>query len=237
MVFSIRKNSLKMKITNYGHSTFSVKFSGKTLLFDPFITPNELAKDIRLEDIAADYILLSHGHFDHVNDAVALAKQTGATVIANFEVATWIGKQGIEKTHPMNLGGGYQFDFGRVKLTPAIHSSAMPDGTYGGTAGGFLISGEEGAFFYAGDTALTLDFQLIPEEVLLRFAVLPIGDNFTMGARDAAHASQLLRCQEIIGVHYDTFPWIKIDHEAAKAEFDKVGAHLHLPAIGASLEL
>jgi L-ascorbate metabolism protein UlaG (beta-lactamase superfamily) len=226
-----------MKFTYYGHSTFSVKFSGKTLLFDPFITPNELAKDIRLEDIAADYILLTHGHFDHVNDAVALAKQTGATVIANFEVATWLGKQGVEKTHPMNIGGGYQFDFGRVKLTTAIHSSTMPDGANGGTAGGFLISGEEGAFYYAGDTALTLDFQLIPEEVSLRFAVLPIGDNFTMGARDAAHASQLLRCQKIIGVHYDTFPWIKIDHAAAVTEFTKVGASLLLPEIGASLEL
>ncbi len=226
-----------MKFTYYGHSTFSVKFSGKALLFDPFITPNDLAKHIRLEDISADYILLSHGHVDHVADAVALAKQTGATVIANFEVATWIGQQGVEKTHAMNLGGGYQFDFGRVKLTPAIHSSGMPDGTYGGNPGGFLISGEEGAFFFAGDTALTLDFQLIPEEVALRFAVLPIGDNFTMGARDAAHASQLLRCQQIVGVHYDTFPWIKIDRSAAVAEFDKVGAKLHLPEIGASLEL
>lgn len=226
-----------MHFTYYGHSTFSVQISGKMLLFDPFITPNELAKDVRLEDISADYILLSHGHVDHVADAVALAKQTGATVLANYEVATWIGNQGIEKTHPFNLGGGYQFDFGRVKLVPALHSSSMPDGTYGGNPGGFLISGEEGSFYFAGDTALTLDLQLIPEEGPLRFAVLPIGDNFTMGVRDAARASQLLGCTEIVGVHYDTFPWIKIDHEAAKAEFAKVGARLHLPPIGGSLEL
>jgi len=226
-----------MHFTYYGHSTFSVKVSGKTLLFDPFITPNDLAKDIRLEDISADYILLSHGHVDHVADAVALAQQTGATVIANFEVATWLGQKGIEKTHPMNLGGGYQFDFGRVKLVPALHSSAMPDGAYGGNPGGFVISSEEGSFYFAGDTALTLDFQLIPEETPLRFAVLPIGDNFTMGARDAARASQLLKCQEIVGVHYDTFPWIKIDKAAAAREFDKVGARLHLPAIGASIDL
>lgn len=226
-----------MHFTYYGHSTFSVKVSGKTLLFDPFITPNDLAKDIRLEDISADYILLSHGHVDHVADAVALAQQTGATVIANFEVATWLGQKGIEKTHPMNLGGGYQFDFGRVKLVPALHSSAMPDGVYGGNPGGFVISSEEGSFYFAGDTALTLDFQLIPEETPLRFAVLPIGDNFTMGARDAARASQFLKCQEIVGVHYDTFPWIKIDKAAAAKEFDKVGARLHLPAIGASIDL
>lgn len=226
-----------MHFTYYGHSTFSVKVSGKTLLFDPFITPNDLAKDIRLEDISADYILLSHGHFDHVNDAEALAKQTGATVIANFEIATWLGQKGVKKTHPMNLGGSYSFDFGRVKLVNALHSSALPDGTYGGGPGGFIVSSEEGAFYYAGDTALTLDFQLIPEEFDLRFAVLPIGDNFTMGARDAARASQLLKCQEIVGVHYDTFPWIKIDKAAAAAEFEKVGARLHLPAIGASREL
>jgi L-ascorbate metabolism protein UlaG (beta-lactamase superfamily) len=226
-----------MHLTNYGHSTISVKVSGKTLLFDPFITPNELAKKIRLEDITADYILLSHGHFDHVNDAEALAKQTGATVIANFEIVTWLGKKGIEKIHPMNIGGGYSFDFGRVKLVSALHSSALPDGTYGGSPGGFVVSSEEGAFYFAGDTALTLDFQLIAEEFDLRFAVLPIGDNFTMGARDAARASQLLKCQDIVGVHYDTFPWIKIDKAAATAEFTKVGARLHLPEIGSSVEL
>lgn len=226
-----------MHFTYYGHSTFSVKVSGKTLLFDPFITPNDLAKNIRLEDISADYILLSHGHVDHVADAEALAKQTGATVIANFEVATWLGQKGVDKAHPMNLGGSFQFDFGRVKLVPALHSSAMPDGAYGGNPGGFVISSTEGNFYFAGDTALTLDFQLIPEETPLRFAVLPIGDNFTMGARDAARASQLLKCREIVGVHYDTFPWIKIDKAAAMAEFEKVGARLHLPAIGASLEL
>ena len=226
-----------MKLTYFGHSCFSVEYAGKKLLFDPFITPNELAKSIALETISADYLLITHGHFDHLADAVALAKQTGATVVANFEVAQWLGKQGLEKLHPMNPGGGWNFEFGRVEMTSAIHSSSLPDGSYGGVPGGFVISGKGGAFYYAGDTALTLDLQLISEIHALQFAVLPIGDNFTMGYADAIRAARLLKCDRVVGVHYDTFPFIRIDKHAAYGSFIAAGKSLLLPGIGETIDV
>jgi L-ascorbate metabolism protein UlaG (beta-lactamase superfamily) len=226
-----------MKFTYYGHSCFAVETNGFTLLFDPFITANELAQGISLADIRADYILISHGHFDHIDNAVALAKQTGATVIANFEIYLWLQKLGVEKVHPMNHGGGFDFPFGRVKFVNAVHSSQLPDGSYGGNAGGFVVDTAEGAFYYAGDTALTLDMQLIGEEFQLRFAVLPIGDNFTMGAKDATRAAAFVKCREIVGVHYDTFPPIKIDKAKAAATFHAADLRLHLPKIGETIEL
>ncbi len=226
-----------MKYTCYGHSCFGLETAGKTLLFDPFITPNELARHISLDQIKADYILISHGHFDHMNDAVALAKKTGATVISNFEIVTWLGKQGVEKVHPMNHGGGWDFDFGHVKYVAAVHSSQLPDGSYGGNAGGFVVENGDGAFYFAGDTALTLDMKLIGEEFALRFAVLPIGDNFTMGAEDAVRAADLLNCRSVVGVHYDTFPLIKIDHALTRDTFARADVTLHLPAIGETIDL
>jgi L-ascorbate metabolism protein UlaG (beta-lactamase superfamily) len=226
-----------MKFTYYGHSCFAVEIADQTILFDPFITPNELAREISLDQIKADYILISHGHFDHISDAVDLAKRTGATVISNFEIVTWLGKQGIAKTHPMNHGGGRDFDFGRVKYVAAVHSSQLPDGTYGGNPGGFVIGNSEGSFYYAGDTALTRDMKLIGDEFDLRFAVLPIGDNFTMGTKDAIRATDFIKCKSIVGVHYDTFPPIKIDRAVAEGAFAKAGLKLHLPAIGETINL
>jgi len=226
-----------MKLTYYGHSCFAVETGAAILLFDPFIRANSLAASVDVSGIRADYILLSHGHFDHVSDAVELARQTGATMISNFEISTWLGAQGVDKAHPMNHGGSFQFPFGRVKFVNAIHSSVLPDGTYGGNPGGFVVEAAEGAFYYAGDTALTLDMQLIAEEFDLAFAVLPIGDNFTMGANDAGRASKLLKCKQVVGVHYDTFPPIKIDHEEAKSTLARHGATLHLPRIGESISL
>jgi len=226
-----------MKLTSYGHSCFAVETAGQTLLFDPFITPNELAKDIKLEDIKADYILISHGHFDHMFDAVDLAGRTGATVIANFEIYTWLGKKGIAKAHPMNHGGAFNFPFGRVKFVNAVHSSLLPDGANGGNPGGFVVETKDGVFYYSGDTALTLDMQLIGEDFDLRFAVLPIGDNFTMGAKDAVRAARFVKTKTVVGCHYDTFPPIKIDHAAAKKTFADAGMTLHLVEIGKSVEL
>ncbi|MGH8046109.1 MAG: metal-dependent hydrolase [Chthoniobacterales bacterium] len=225
-----------MKFTYYGHSCFAVETGGKTLLFDPFITPNELAKAIDVDAIPADYILLSHGHFDHVTDAVRIARRTGAPVIANYEVSQWIGNQGITAVQAMNPGGSHAFDFGRVKSVVAIHSSSLPDGSYGGQPGGFVVETKEGNFYFAGDTALTLDMKLIAEEFALRFAVMPVGDSFTMGAADAAKAAGLVGCDEVVGVHFDTWPPIQIDHEAAKAEFSKAGRQLHLLKVGESLD-
>jgi L-ascorbate metabolism protein UlaG (beta-lactamase superfamily) len=217
-----------MKVTYYGHSCFSVVIGGKTLLFDPFITPNPLAKSVDAKKIAADFILVSHGHGDHVADAVDIAKRTSALVIANFEVATWFNQQGAPNVHPMNHGGGFNFDFGRVKFVSAIHSSTMPDDSPGGNPGGFIIESAEGNFYYSGDTALTMDMKLIGESVKLKFAVLCVGDNFTMGLDDAVKAAEFIRCNEVLGVHYDTFPPIKIDHAAAKEKFKAAGKALHL---------
>ncbi|MDR1146010.1 MAG: metal-dependent hydrolase [Verrucomicrobiales bacterium] len=225
-----------MQLTYFGHSCFSVAASGRTLLFDPFITPNPLAAHIDVDTVSADYLLLSHGHADHLADAAAIAKRTGATVIAPFEVGNWIAGQGVATVRHMNHGGRASFDFGTVKLTNAIHSSSLPDGSYGGNPAGFLVTVSGESFYYSGDTALTLDMQLIGESARLRFAVLPIGDNFTMGCEDALTASRFLQCDQIVGAHYDTFPPIKIDHARAVALFQQAGKTLHLPAIGGRLD-
>jgi L-ascorbate metabolism protein UlaG (beta-lactamase superfamily) len=223
-----------MKVTCYGHSCFAVETAGRTLLFDPFIAPNELARSIDLNKVHADFILISHGHFDHLADAVAIAKRTGATVISNYEITVWLGQQGLAKTHPLNHGGGARFDFGRAKFTSAIHSSGLPDGTYGGNPGGFLVETTDGAFYYSGDTALTYDMKLIGESTRLRFAALPIGDNFTMGVDDAIKAAEFVRCDEILGLHYNTFPPIRIDTADAVRKFKAAHKNLHLLLPGES---
>ena len=226
-----------MQFTYYGHSCFEVETNGTKILFDPFITHNELAKNIKPESIKADYILLSHGHADHTADAVALARSTGARVVCSWEIYEWLGKKGISNVHPMNTGGRRDFGPFAVKCTVAQHSSGLPDGSYGGNPMGFIITSPEGSFYYSGDTALTLDMQLIPKWAKLNFAVLPIGDNFTMGYEDAAEAATLISCRTIIGVHYDTFGFIKIDHGKAIQAFENKGCSLLLPAIGETISL
>ncbi|MFP4093279.1 MAG: metal-dependent hydrolase [Cyclobacteriaceae bacterium] len=225
-----------MKLTYYGHSCFAVEVGGKNLLFDPFITPNELAKDIDVDQITADYILVSHGHQDHVADAVAIAKRTGARLISNYEIIGWFAGQGVENGHPMNHGGSASFEFGTVKYVNAVHSSVLPDGTYGGNPGGFIISGDNKSFYFAGDTALTMDMQLIPRFAKLDLAILPIGSNFTMDANDAVVAADFIQCNKVMGVHYDTFPYIKIEHEKAKKAFSDAGKELILAEIGATID-
>jgi len=226
-----------MKLTYFGHSCFLVESGGTRLLFDPFITPNPLAVGVDITKIQADVILISHAHADHIADAVVLAKQTGAKVVANWEIADWLGRQGVSNTHPMNHGGSVALPCGTAKMVNAIHSSSLPDGTYGGNPAGFVVETGEGSFYYAGDTALTLDMNLIAEEFALRFAVLPIGDTFTMGAKDAVKAAELCGAKKVVGVHYNTFPPIQIDTAAAQAVFAKDGLELLLPAIGATIEL
>jgi len=225
-----------MKLTYYGHACFAVVAGGKTLLFDPFITPNPLAKKIDAGKIAADFILVSHGHGDHVADVIAIAQRTGATVIAPFEVGDWFEKKGVKNVQAMNHGGAAQVSFGRVKLTAAIHSSSMPDGSYGGNPCGFVIESNDGNFYYSGDTALTCDMKLIGEQTTLRFAVLPIGDFYTMGIEDAVRAASLIGVSRIVGVHYDTFPPIQIDRAAAAKAAEAAGKELVLPAIGETID-
>ncbi len=226
-----------MQLTYYGHSCFAIMAHGKAILFDPFITQNDLAKDISITEINADYILLSHGHADHIADCVAIAEMTGAKVICSWEVYEWLHRQGITNTHPMNIGGRWDFGDFSVKCTVAQHSSGLPDGSYGGNPMGFIIYTNEGNFYYSGDTALTLDMQLIPKWAKLNFAVLPIGDNFTMGCEDAAEAAKMIGCKNIVGVHYDTFGFIKIDHAKALKTFEAEGCNLYLPKIGETISL
>jgi L-ascorbate metabolism protein UlaG (beta-lactamase superfamily) len=226
-----------MQYTWYGHSSFLVETGGFKLLFDPFITPNPKANDIDINAIEADFILLSHGHADHVADAVSIAKRTGAKVIGAYEVTEWLNKQGVENVHPLNTGGSFDFAFGKVKATVAQHSSSLPDGSYGGNPLGFIVYTPEGNFYYSGDTALTLDMQLVPRWAALAFAILPVGDNFTMGYEDAADAAEWVKTPIVIGVHYDTFGYIVIDHEAAKKSFEAKGIALLLPGIGETIHL
>jgi L-ascorbate metabolism protein UlaG (beta-lactamase superfamily) len=225
-----------MKVTYYGQSTIEIETAGKKLLFDPFITHNELAKHIDVTSLKPDYILVSHGHGDHVADLVTVQKQSGAKVICIAEIAGWLGNQGIDNVHGMNIGGGFNFDFGRVKMVNAIHSSALPDGSNGGNPAGFVIYSEGKAVYFAGDTALTYDMKLLEDENL-NWAFLPLGDNYTMGADDAIKASAFIKCKNIIGIHYDSFPVIKIDKGEVAAKFLKAGLNLKLPAIGETLEL
>ena len=225
-----------MKFTYYGHACFAIETGGKKFLFDPFISPNELAKDIDVNAIEADYILVSHGHGDHVADLVSIAKRTGAMVIAAYEIVEWVQKQGVTNAHPMNFGP-YNFDFGKLHFLPAWHSSVMPDGAYGGNPGGFLMHGGEKKFYYSGDTCLMMDMQLIPRYAKLDFAILPVGGNFTMDADDAVIAADFIQCDKIIGIHFDTFGYIKIDHDKTKEKFKAAGKELILPKIGETIEL
>jgi L-ascorbate metabolism protein UlaG (beta-lactamase superfamily) len=226
-----------MKLTYYGHSCFAVETNGKKLLFDPFIGPNELAKDINIATIEADYILVSHGHFDHIADCVAIAQSTGAKVVCNWEIYEWLNKQGVNNVHPMNTGGSRSFGDFEMKCVAAQHSSGLPDGSYGGNPVGFIVYGNDGTFYYSGDTALTMDMQLIPKWAKLNFAVLPIGDNFTMGCADAVEAAKMIDCKTIVGVHYDTFGYIRIDHENTVKSFADAGIKLHLIKIGSSVNI
>jgi L-ascorbate metabolism protein UlaG (beta-lactamase superfamily) len=224
-----------MKITYYGHSCFGTEINGKHLLFDPFISPNDLARNIDVKTVPADYILISHGHMDHIADAVSIAKRTNAKVICNWEINEWLAKQGITNMHPMNIGGKVKFDFGNVKCVNAVHSSGLPDGSYGGNPMGFVVESSEGNFYYAGDTALTYDMKLIGEYRSIDFAFLPIGDNFTMGVDNAIIATDFINCGDIIGMHYDTFGFIKIDQEDAVRKFDRAGKSLTLMKIGETI--
>ncbi len=227
-----------MQVTYYGHSCFSVLVAGKNLLFDPFVSQNELAKHVDVASIPADYIFISHGHFDHMSDALAIAKRTGAKLVSGFEVGEWFQKQGLTNVHLMNHGGKWKFDFGTVKLVNAVHSSVLPDGTYGGNPVGFVIESADGNFYYSGDTALTMDMQLIPRICeKLYMALLPIGDNFTMGIEDAVIASEFVECDKIVGLHYDTFGYIKVDHELAARKFESAAKELYLLNIGESRDI
>lgn len=224
-----------MKITFYGHASLGIETNGKHIIVDPYITANELASHIDINALKADYILLTHAHGDHILDVDAIAQNTGATIVSNAEIANYYQKKGFN-VHPMNHGGSWKFDFGSVKYVNAIHSSQFPDGTYGGNQGGFVIEADKNIYI-AGDTALTFDMKLIPMRTKLDLAILPLGSNFTMDAEDAVIASDFVECNDVLGYHYDTFGYIKIDHEATKKLFTDKGKKLTLLEVGSSIEL
>lgn len=224
-----------MNIKYFGHGCVEIQIKEHTLLVDPFISPNKLAKNIDIDTIKPDFILVTHGHVDHVIDLEKIANQSGATLISNYEIATYYGEKGI-KSHGMNHGGKYLFEFGWVKYVSAIHSSVLPDGTYAGNAGGFVIWNDNQSIYIAGDTALTTDMKLIPMTCpKLDVTVMPIGDNFTMGYEDACIASNFIQCAKVIGCHYDTFAPIVINKNKAIEHFKTNGKELILLDIGESI--
>jgi L-ascorbate metabolism protein UlaG (beta-lactamase superfamily) len=225
-----------MQITYLGHGCVSIAANGKTLLIDPFITGNPLAKDISIDNLKADYILITHAHQDHILDVEAIAKRTGAKLISNYEIIMHYGAKGFDG-HPVNHGGTCVFDDIAIKYVNAVHASSFPDGSYGGQPGGFVISFKDKSVYIAGDTAVTFDMKLIPLQTKLDLAILPIGDNFTMGVDDAILASDFVECNKVLGCHYNTFPPIKIDEEKAVNKFKSADKELILLSIGNSIAL
>uniref|UniRef100_A0A7C4KYL2 UPF0173 metal-dependent hydrolase ENT17_02755 n=1 Tax=Bellilinea caldifistulae TaxID=360411 RepID=A0A7C4KYL2_9CHLR len=225
-----------LKITWFGHAALGLETGGYRLLVDPFLSGNPAATTSP-ESVSADFVLITHGHGDHVGDAVQIAKRSNAMVISNFEICNWIAKQGV-KTHAQHLGGGFRHPFGYLKLTLALHGSALPDGSYGGNPAGFLLTTNEGQKVYmAGDTGLFGDMRLIGEEGI-DLAVLPIGDNYTMGPADALRAVRLITPKHVLPIHYDTFPLIAQDVQRwAQQVEQETGSKVHILKPGESLSL
>jgi len=226
---------MAVELTFHGHACFTLRGGGAALLLDPFFTDNPLA-DVSADSVEADYILVSHGHGDHFGDTVAIARRTGATVISNFEIATYCENQGL-KTHALHLGGGWEFPFGRVKLTIAHHGSTLPNGSPGGNPAGFLLEIEGKRIYFAGDTGLFYDMKLIGEEKPIDVALLPIGDNFTMGPDDALRAVGLLNPRLVIPMHYGTWPLVEQDPHAFAKRVEEMGGRCLVLLPGRKLTL
>jgi L-ascorbate metabolism protein UlaG (beta-lactamase superfamily) len=224
------------EITWYGHACVLIKTEGFKLLVDPFLTGNALSP-IRADAVEADYILISHGHSDHVGDTISIARRCGATVISNFEIQNWLFAHGVESVHAQHIGGGHDFEWGRVKFTIAHHGSALPDGSYGGNPAGFLFYIQDKKVYHACDTGLFYDMKLIGEEGI-DVAFLPIGDNFTMGPDDALRAVNLIQPEIVMPVHYNTFEVIEQDALAwAKRVESKTSSRAIVMMPGETIEI
>lgn len=227
-----------MKAIYYGHSSVAIRGNGIDILFDPFITPNEKAKHIDISELQPEYIFLSHCHGDHVADMKAIQQNSGAQVVCIVETGEWVEKQGVpaNKVTAMNFGGTLKAPFGSAKLVYALHTNSTPEGDYAGVPAGYVLNIEGKKIYFAGDTALTMEMQLLADEKL-DWAFLPIGGFFTMDVQDAIKAAKMIECNNIIGIHYNTFPPITINTEEAIQKFADAGINLHLLKIGDSIEL
>lgn len=227
-----------MKAIYYGHSSVRIKSREFDILFDPFISPNSLAKHVDISHLTPKHILLSHAHEDHVADMAAIQRNSGAEVIAVVETAAWVARQGVDasKIIEMNVGGTLKTDFGSVKMVYALHTNSTPDGQYGGVPAGYVLTIGNRKLYFAGDTALTQEMQLLAHPDL-DWAFLPIGGHYTMDVEDAIRAANFVGCTNIVGIHYNTFPPISIDKEKAVQQFKDAGLTLHLPEIGGSVHL
>ncbi len=226
-----------MKVRFLGHASFLIELNNSKILVDPFIKGNPKASNIDINNIEADYVLLTHGHGDHVADAEEICKRTGATIISNYEICNWFEAKGLS-CHALNHGGKFSFDFGIVKYVMATHTSSLPDGSYGGNPGGFVLWTQSESLYIAGDTGLTMDMKLIPMLCpKLDAAILPIGDNFTMGIEEAVMAAEFVECDKVIPCHFDTMPVIAIDKEKAIQAFKEKGKECLFIEIGDTLEV
>lgn len=227
-----------MNVTYLGHSCFLFDFDGVKVLTDPFITYNGLAQNIDKEQIKCEYILLSHGHQDHMADAEYFAKKDNATLIAIYDVAEWFREKGVQNLLHLNIGGKAELPFGTVKMVAAVHSSVLPDGTYGGNPAGYVIQNAGKVYYFAGDTALTYDMKIIAEWFgKVDVAFMPIGDVLTMGTADAMIAANWVNTNKVVGMHYDTFPNIQLNKEQAQQTAQQAGKELVLMAIGETITI
>lgn len=227
-----------MQVKWLGHNCWQIQLADQTLLVDPFLDPSPTAPH-KAAEVSCDTMLVSHGHFDHISDAASIAQRTGAKVLANFEVGEWLKKQGVAEAQiePMNLGGGVDLPWGRATMTLAHHSSSLPDGTYGGNPGGFLLETEGKRVYLACDTALFLEMKLLATP-RLDLAILPIGDRFTMGIAQSIEAIQLLNPRHVLPCHYNTWPPIAQHAEKwAQQVRQQTAAEPHILAPGEMWEL
>jgi len=222
------------KLTYFSHSAWQIESNGTTILIDPFLNDNPTSP-VKASDVRADYIIITHAHGDHIGDSIPIAKRDNATIISNFEIANWCAAQGVT-AHPMHIGGAHDFPFGNVKLTQAFHGSSFPDGSYGGMPVGVLVTINGKTLYHSGDTGLFSDMKLIGEMTPIDLALLPIGDNFTMGLEDAVRAVEFLKPKKVIPMHYQTFDVINTDPATFVAKAKTMGIEAQILAYGESVE-